>query len=286
MEETVAKKARFAPVDEAALSAAIDASVPETTKVATDFWLGVFRSFCDQQGITIDLKKCSPSEFDAALSQFYVGLRKKNGEMYRKSSYLAARAALSRYVAKTLERPECNVFRKAEFQRSNVVLDRTLKQKKAEGNEPSVEHKESIHKSDLAKLALYFYDVLEEGNTVKLTQYCWFNISLHFALRGAEVQTRLKKEDIVFATDSEGKEYATLRRDFLWKNCPGGVGGREFETCGRLQDPRKVQALKKLLSKLHLKWIVCFSEPCKVPKLTPMKRGSYGALWVTPCSEK
>ena len=170
--------------------------------------------------------------------------------MYRKSSYLAARAALSRYVAKTLERPECNVFRKAEFQRSNVVLDGTLKQK-AEGNEPSVEHKESIHKSDLAKLALYFHDVLEEGNAVKLTQYCWFNISLHFALRGAEVQTRLKKEDIVFATDSEGKEYATLRRDFLSKNCPGGVGGREFETCGRSQDPRQVQALKKLLSKLH-----------------------------------
>ena len=101
------------------MSAAIDASVPETTKVSTDFWLGVFRSFCDQQGITIDLKKCSPSEFDAALSQFYVGLRKKNGEMYRKSSYLAARAALSQYVEKTLERPECNVFRKAEFQRSN-----------------------------------------------------------------------------------------------------------------------------------------------------------------------
>ena len=97
--------------------------------------------------------------------------------MYHKLSYLAARAALSRYVAKTLERPECNVFRKAEFQRSNVVLDGTLKQKKAEGNEPSVEHKESMHKSDLAKLALYFHDVLEEGNAVKLTQYCWFNIS-------------------------------------------------------------------------------------------------------------
>ena len=156
--------------------------------------------------------------------------------MYRKSSYLAARAALSRYVAKTLERPECNVFRKAEFQRSNVVLDGTLKQK-TEGNEPSVEHKESIHKSDLAKLALYFHDVLEEGNAVKLTQYCWFNISLHFALRGAEVQTRLKKEGMVFATDSEGKEYATLRRDFLPKNCPGGVGGRKFEKCGRVARP-------------------------------------------------
>ena len=44
MEEPVAKKARFAPVDEAALSAAIDANVPETAKVATDFWLCVFRS--------------------------------------------------------------------------------------------------------------------------------------------------------------------------------------------------------------------------------------------------
>ena len=86
---------------------------------------------------------------------------------------------------------------------------------------------------------------------VKLTYFCWYNLSLHFALRGAEVQTKLKKSDIVFDTDSQGREIVTIRRDFLSKNCPAGTDGREFESCGQLQEPRQVQAMKKMVSKLH-----------------------------------
>ena len=86
---------------------------------------------------------------------------------------------------------------------------------------------------------------------MKLTQFCWFHLSIHFALRSKEIQTTIRKSDIVFETDSEGKEYASLRRDFLAKNCPGGIKGREYESCSRLQEPRQVEALKKLLAKLH-----------------------------------
>ena len=46
-------------------------------------------------------------------------------------------------------------------------------------------------------------------------------------------------------------EYVTLRRDFMSKNCPGGLTGRAFESSGRLQEPMQVAAMKKLLSKLH-----------------------------------
>ena len=82
-------------------------------------------------------------------------------------------------------------------------------------------------------------------------QFCKYYLSLHFGLRGAEVQTTLQKDDIVFDVDSEGKEFATIRRDFLSKNCPGGLKAREFESTGRLQDARQVKALKKLIGKLH-----------------------------------
>ena len=33
------------------------------------------------------------------------------------------------------------------------------------------------------------------------------------------------------------------------KNCPGGVKGREFYTCGRITDKRQVAAVRKLISK-------------------------------------
>ena len=133
----------------------------------------------------------------------------------------------------------------------HMVLDGVLKEKKRSGCEPQIEHKYSIAAGDLAKIMSYFENVLESGDAVKLAQYCWFNLSLHFALRGAEVQLKLSKSDIVFGVESDGKEYASISRDFLSKNCQGWVQGHEFQTCGRLQEPRQVAALRKLLGKFH-----------------------------------
>ena len=249
--EPRSKKARFGEVSEDAELQALDARTPMSTKTATTFWLGVFESFCVEKEIVLDLKSCSANELDEVLGKFYLGLRMKNAERYKKASYLAARAAISRYMAVDLSKPACNVFRQAEFQRSNNILDGVLKQAKASGEEGAVEHKEAITADDLEKIRRYFDDVLDVGDPVKLTQFCWFHLSIHFALRSKEIQTTIRKSDIVFETDSEGKEYASLRRDFLAKNCPGGIKGREYESCGRLQEPRQVEALKKLLAKLH-----------------------------------
>ena len=56
---------------------AFSASVPQTTKTATEFWLGVFTSF--------GLKPVTPKELEQALCGFYIQLRKKDGEMYRRA---------------------------------------------------------------------------------------------------------------------------------------------------------------------------------------------------------
>ena len=77
------------------------------------------------------------------------------------------------------------------------------------------------------------------------------SLSLHCALRSCEVQAALTKKDIVVDKDSQGRTYATLRRDFVSKNCRGDTNGREFETPGRAQEPKQVEALKRLLSKLY-----------------------------------
>ena len=114
-----------------------------------------------------------------------------------------------------------------------------------------MEHKEAITADDLENIRRYFDHVLDVGDQVKLTHFCRCHLSIHFVLRSKEIQTTIRKSDIVFETDSEGKEYASLRRDFLAKNCPGGIKGLEYESCGRLQEPREVEALKKLLAKLH-----------------------------------
>ena len=69
-----------------------------------------------------------------------------------------------------------------------------------------MEHKEAIIRADLDKINEYFSDMAESGDVVNLSQYCWFNLSLHFALRGAEIQGKLLKTDFVFEPDSDGKD--------------------------------------------------------------------------------
>ena len=73
-----------------------------------------------------------------------------------------------------------------------------LKQRRERGEEPRVEHKAAISEEDMECLKEYFRNVTMECDPVKLSQYCWFFLTLHFARRGAGIQTKLKKTDIVF----------------------------------------------------------------------------------------
>lgn len=239
---------RFCSKSESEVEDLLKSAIPENTRKATEVWVSALKSFCAQEEIQLDMKTCSAEELNSVLCKFYPALRSKKGELYKKSSYLAARAAIHRRV-RELERP-FNVFSSQEFSRSHGVLNATLKKKKAEGDEPLVQHKDAITEEDRTRLEVYFDDVLTSNDPVKLTQYIWYHMTLHFGLRGREVQARMKKTDIEFRADETG-EFVVLTRDFCSKNCQGGIGGREFVTAGRLQDSKQVAAFRLLLSKLH-----------------------------------
>ena len=231
------------------VSEAVEACVPQATKNATDFWVRVFTSFCREKDIHVDLKTSSPKEINDILCSFYLGLRTKDGGVYKRNSYLAARSSLGRYMCQTLDRPECNIWKSSAFERSHRVLDGLLKQRKDMGEELSVQHKDAVSKDDLERIDGYFSDVLDVGDPIKLTQYCWYHITMHFSLRASEVQTKLKKSDLVFDSESFTGEFVSLGKDFMSKNCPGGVKGREFETCGRITNQKQVAAIRKLIDK-------------------------------------
>ena len=63
----------------------------------------------------------------------------------------------------------------------------------------------ALRKEDLDRLDDYFRNALTEDDAVKLAQYCWLNLTLHFDLRGSEVQ--LMKSDIKFEKDGKGEDY-------------------------------------------------------------------------------
>ena len=199
MADSPPAKRRFAPAPAADVDKAAVSFIPTNSKAATHFWVRMFQSFCEENGETVDLSTCSPKDLNALLSRFYVGLRTQKGEYY-KASYMAARAALSRYLVTVLNREECNLYRWAAFKLSNVVLDGILKMKKANGHEPSAEHKTAICDEDLAKLHSYFEDVLDVPEPVKLSILL---VSSHVAFRSTRVKNSNSIEEARYRSRPE-----------------------------------------------------------------------------------
>ena len=80
------KKPRFGEGSASELQNALSACVPVATATSTEFWIGVFQSFCKEKSVELYLKSCSVADLNEALCSFYVGLRTKNGEFYKRNS--------------------------------------------------------------------------------------------------------------------------------------------------------------------------------------------------------
>ena len=49
----------------------VEDAIPEQTRTATNFWVGVFECFCREKQVEIDLKTCLAEELDDCLRTFY-----------------------------------------------------------------------------------------------------------------------------------------------------------------------------------------------------------------------
>ena len=226
MEGSTSCAPRFSSFSEEEKAALIEKVTPQSTKSATKFWVRVVCDFAREKGISFDFATIEEGQLARLLEDFYCSLRKKDGTEYKRSSYLAARGA----VQHELNRLERNInIQSPAFARANKLLHATLKEKKREGREPAVTHKDNISDLDWQQLRSYFSDVLTTLDIKKLAYYVWFNTTLHFCLRGNEAQSKLKKMDLLFTT-IEGERAIVLNADFLSKNHQGGVAGSSSET--------------------------------------------------------
>ena len=89
---------RFVVKSEEEVKKLSDDGVPAHTRRTTETWLAVFTAFCAEQNSQIELTTCSGEELNQVLCEFYPSLRTKKGELYKKASYFAARAAIHREV--------------------------------------------------------------------------------------------------------------------------------------------------------------------------------------------
>ena len=78
-DEEVQRRHRFNDFTESQQQTLVAAAVPQKTKQATDFWCGVFESFCREKCVSVDVKTISASALADVLKKFYGGLTTKKG---------------------------------------------------------------------------------------------------------------------------------------------------------------------------------------------------------------
>ena len=210
----------------------------------------IVRTFCEQRSDeTIDLKTVAADTLSSLVASFYTDAQTKDGAPFsKKNSLKAARGAIQRHLT-TVGR-QVNIFTDSDFTRANKVLDGVLKQRKRDGLERQVQHKTPITEEDWLKLKAYFRDVLEANDAVKLTFYVWFSITIHFCLRGGEMQAAICKNDLVFS-QVNGKEVIKLAPSYMSKNHQGGLLGSDWTSAGIIEYEHQVAVIKFYLTKLH-----------------------------------
>ena len=240
------KSKRFGSVTEQQLQQIVDGSTPENTKRTTRFWLSVFKRYCDEKKIALDLSSCTSAELSNVLKFFYVEVRNSDGKTYQRSSLASVRAAIQRRL-KDLRRP-INVYKDKEFEFANSIFQANIKDLHQRGQLQATQHKPALREEDLGRVVEYLYSNTDDP--INLAYGAWFFITLHLGLRGCEVQCRLQRTDFQFATDSSGVRCIKLSTAFSTKNHQSSAD--EVST-GRITHPNQVAIIQKLFDKMNPK---------------------------------
>ena len=109
----------------------------------------MFRTFCDQAKLIVNLREDPAEKIAEALALCYVNSRGQNGQPYQRPSLLGLRAALHRHIS-SMGR-DINILNGEEFRLANDALDVRLKELKRTGEAKPAKHKAIITDADLER---------------------------------------------------------------------------------------------------------------------------------------
>lgn len=70
--------------------------------------------------MSADFESLSKAELDNVLSRYYVEVRNKKGEMYKKSTWIAYRHGMQRYLEKTTQ--DIDILKGENFKKSAIFF--------------------------------------------------------------------------------------------------------------------------------------------------------------------
>ena len=129
-----------------------------------------------------------------SLSKFYLSARKQDGSHYKKKSLLSIRAALDRYLRSPLLDKKFSICDGIQFNEANKVLNSYLKHLASTSKIAGTINKNPLTAEVIQKLFESGELAIADTKIPRaLLQTTWFYVSLYFAKRDRENQSRMKK---------------------------------------------------------------------------------------------
>jgi hypothetical protein len=215
---------RFASASDGDIENILNAKDSLNTKKAASVAKNVFRAYLMEKDLNPEFEAYESAELDSILCKFYVEVRSKNGDRYKKASMVSIRHGLNRLLP-------FDIVNGDEFKKSSDVFSAVMVDLKRQGL-GGIEHHPPLDSGDLRRLYEYFDVSIPE----QVQEKVFVDILLYFGRRGRENLRELKVSDFACTQDSDGKLYVRLLKDELTKNHQDDTNtadGRMYQNLGR-----------------------------------------------------
>jgi len=233
---------RYGNADEADIDELMQDALSSNTKKSTKYAIKTLYDYCNSKGYNPEFESKTVNDLNNLLKEFYVNVRRANGEHYTRSSLSVIRQSINRHLKQPPHNKTFDIINGIEFKTCNDAFKAMCKKLRKEGK-GQVKHKRPVDKGDIKKL----YDhprVFNVETPQGLLNKVFFEILLYFCRRGQE-DLRDLRPDL--------KEYIRRTSSEVTKNHQGvddedyePEGGRMYATV----TPRcPVTSFKKYLEK-------------------------------------
>lgn len=123
---------RFASVEGEELTSLFENEDAKNTKRTTMTAVKLFREYLTSKNFPAEFENFDPEELDAKLASFYVEMRNKDGQLYKKSTMASYRSGLQRYLRNKRD-DEIDIKSKTIFNKSSKAYKCMGKELKRQG---------------------------------------------------------------------------------------------------------------------------------------------------------
>ena len=251
---------RFATVSEEVGRKIIEEKDAKKTQKMTRVAMNAFNSWMRARNHSIVEETITATDLDGLLYQFYLEVRKQDGNMYAKTAFRAIRHGIQRHFKKLRN---MDIINDATFTRSSMAFTAQCVAMKKKGL-AKVQHKDPINEADMQKL--YTSDLFGVNQPKSLQRKVFFELEYFFCRRAMENLRSLTTKSFVVKTDENGIEYVALDIEEFEKN--HGAFDEDYDggvMYATRTDNCPVFSFKKYISKLNPAIETLFQRPRSEP---------------------